>query len=123
LALRAAPEFGHGTRDAVKKPLGPAILVDSRPGRNRRDRYDNRDICVANVDVDAQIQPAVFGRVRPRFDSLACHTNNVLELRDSIQRAIRSGGPIRAVRRPEQCRERLAALQREEPMTAVLILA
>lgn len=85
-ALGPAAEFRHRTGHAVKEPFRPTVRVDRRCGRNRRGRHNNRDICIRNVHVDAQVQPAVLCRARPGFDGLARHTPNVPELLRSIQR-------------------------------------
>ena len=44
-----------------------------------------------NIDVHAQVQPAVLCRVRSSFNGLARHPDNVLELERPIQRATRIG--------------------------------
>jgi hypothetical protein len=87
VTLRPAAELGHRARDAVKEAFGPTVLVNARSRCYRRNGHDNGNVNVGNADVDAQIQPTILCRVPPRFDRLAWHFHNVLELAGSIQQA------------------------------------
>ena len=54
VALRTAPERRHRTGNALKKAEGPAVLVNMRSRRHRRDGHDDRDVYIRDIDVHSK---------------------------------------------------------------------